>query len=80
MAEMIAGKAGHVNYNAIPVRIAGVVFFPFLLITSVRGVHRARGSVGRHDGGGGEGRQQGVRHRQVPVPCKLSCPHQRFVK
>ena len=51
VAEIIAGKAGHVNYNAIPVctLVTGKDCALSNLRRAVGGIHRARGCVGGHD-------------------------------
>ncbi len=56
--ELIAGKAGHVNYDIIP----GVVY------TS------PEVAMGRQDRGGAEGRGRRLQGRQVPVPAPTAAP------
>ena len=51
VAEIIAGQAGHVNYDVIP---SVVYTYP-------------GGRLGRQDRGGAEGRRHRLQRRQVPV-------------
>ena len=58
VAEILAGQAGHVNYDVDP----------------ERRLHHAGNRLGRQDRGRAEGRRHRLQGRQVPVPRQWRAP------